>query len=303
VTITSEQRHDVLARFANIAPAERGGRRAAHKPLLLLWALGRLQSDAESEFAFADVEKPVDILLGEFGPPWRTTALYPFWHLQSDDVWQVENAAEVERRKGKDRPTLRAMRNARGGLVSELVAPLSADPSLISDAAQLLLEQHFEVSLHQAIASACGLDLGGRSVAPGTGRPRRRDAAFRSRVLVAYEFQCAACGWSAFLGRDPLGLDAAHLRWHALGGPDSLDNGLCLCSLHHVALDRGALSVAHDGHLLVSAEVHTRSDAGSSLTELAGRPLRMPQAGMPPLRQEHLAWHREQVFRGPARGW
>ena len=195
------------------------------------------------------------------------------------------------------------MRRARGGLEPTLRRQLAADPSLIVAASLLLLQQHFEPSLHHAIASACGLALGEVTTASRLPGRRRRDASFRSRVLVAYEFRCAACGWSAFLGRDPLGLDAAHLRWHAFDGPDSLDNGICLCSLHHVALDRGALSVADDRRLLVSAEVHARSGESDTLAALAGQLLRAPQEGMPALRREHLGWHREQVFRGPARAW
>lgn len=290
-------RERVLERFASISPAERGGRRAAHKPLLLLWALGQLQQHGTVSFRFADVEKPVDVLLAEWGPPWETTALYPFWHLQSDGIWRIANAEVLPRRKGKDRPTLQGMRASVGGFAPDVASALIKEPGLSAEAALVLLEGHFESSLHAAIASSVGLDLEIGTAAP----KRRRDANFRGHVLVAYEFRCAACEWSVFLGRDPLGLDAAHLRWHALGGQDSLENGLCLCSLHHVALDRGAISISDEGLLLVSAEVHARSDAGDSPISLAGRRLREPQAGMPSVSAEHRAWHRAQVFRGPAR--
>lgn len=289
-------RTDVLARFASLSPAERGGRRAAHKPLLLLWALGQLQALDRAEIGFVDAEKPVDALLAEFGPPWRTTAMYPFWHLQGDGLWRVANADELDRRKGKDRPTLTAMRRARGGFDPAILEALNRDPTLLTDVALLLLEGHFEPSLHDAIVNSVGLQL----VPAPPQRRRRRDSAFRGHVLTAYEYRCAVCDWSVFLGRDPLGLDAAHLRWHALGGPDSLENGLCLCSLHHVALDRGAISVSDEGTVLVSVEVHERAGT-SDLAKLAGRPVREPQPGMPTLSSEHAKWHRAQVFRGPAR--
>ena len=291
-------RERVLELFAGIAPAERGGRRAAHKPLLLLWALGQLQQQGTITFCFSDAEKPVNALLAEWGPPWETTALYPFWHLQTDGLWRIDNPDELPRRKGKDRPTLQGMRSAKGGFERDVAAALTEDRALSAEVAHVLLDGHFEASLHAAIASSVGLDLEIDVAA----RKRRRDADFRGRVLVAYEYRCAVCDWAVFLGRDPLGLYAAHLRWHALGGLDALENGLCLCSLHHVALDRGAISVSDDGRLLVSAEVHARSDAGDSLTSLAGRRLREPQDGMPSLSAEHRAWHRAQVFRGPARG-
>ncbi len=292
----TDESGEVLARFAGISPAERGGRRAAHKPLFLLWALGQLQALDRAEIDFADAEKPVDGLLAEFGPPWRTTAMYPFWHLQSDRVWTVANASDLARRQGKDRPTLTAMRDARGGFDPAVLGPLREDPALLADAALLLLDGHFEPSLHDAIATSVGLQL-----APATPpRRRRRDPTFRAQVLTAYEYRCAVCDWSVFLGRDPVGLDAAHLRWHALDGPDILENGLCLCSLHHVALDRGAISISAEGAVLVSTEIHERSGA-ADLVRLAGTPLRQPQTGMPRLSAEHAAWHRAQVFRGSAR--
>lgn len=290
-------RAQVLARFGSIAPAERGGRRAAHKALLLLWALGRLQQQRQAVFEFVEAEAPVDALLSEWGPPWRTTALYPFWHLQTDGVWQVEKADDLPRRKGKDRPTLQGMRLARGGFPPDLAAALEQDRTLLVDAALLLLEAHFEHSLHAPISSAVGLDLG---VIPAK---RRRDPQFRARVLTAYEYRCAVCDWSVFVGRDPLGLDAAHLQWHALGGDDSLENGLCLCSIHHIALDRGALAVTDDRRILVSAEVHAGSPAGALLIELSGQLLRAPQPGMAAPAVANVTWHREQVFRGPARSF
>jgi hypothetical protein len=35
--------------------------------------------------------------------------------------------------------------------------------------------------------------------------------------------------------------EAAHVRWFAFDGPDSLDKGLALYSLHHKLLDLGVL--------------------------------------------------------------
>jgi HNH endonuclease len=36
-----------------------------------------------------------------------------------------------------------------------------------------------------------------------------------------------------------VGIEAAHVQWFNFGGPDSLDNGLALCSLHHKLFDVG----------------------------------------------------------------
>ncbi|GAA3773075.1 hypothetical protein GCM10022403_005280 [Streptomyces coacervatus] len=61
------------------------------------------------------------------------------------------------------------------------------------------------------------------------------------------------------IGTVPVGLEAAHVRWWACDGPDDVDNGLCLCSLHHKLFDKGVLGIG-DGHrILVSQHFVGRS--------------------------------------------
>ncbi len=111
------------------------------------------------------------------------------------------------------------------------------------------------------------------------------------------------CGFHARLGDSVLGIEAAHLRWHAAGGSDTEDNGLALCALHHKALDRGAIGLADDRRVLVSQ--HLRSDAGSVelLVRFNGRTLAGPQPGCPPPAVPNITWHRREVFREPARAY
>ncbi|MDQ0933618.1 putative restriction endonuclease [Streptomyces turgidiscabies] len=80
---------DWLGRIAKLRQWTRSGTRAPHKPLLLLHALGRFQQDADSELRYSVVEKDLQSLLTEYGPPNRTTPAYPFHHLVSDGVWEV----------------------------------------------------------------------------------------------------------------------------------------------------------------------------------------------------------------------
>lgn len=275
-----------------------GAKRAPHKPLLVLLALGRVQAGEERLQRFADLEKPLARLLREFGPPWPTTPLYPFWYLRNDRVWEVPEAGQLDTRAGKPEPRITALRaTAHGGFPADIDSLLRAEPSLVRQAAELLLDRHFETSLHAAIASACGIDL----AEPLVGKKRKRDRAFRAKVLTAYEHRCAACGWNVYLAGEPFGLEAAHVFWHTLGGPDDLTNGLCLCALHHQALDRGIISIGTEGELLVSQQV-SGSDGLETIHNLTGKPIRAPQPGNPQIAPKHSAWHREQVFKSPARG-
>lgn len=179
---------------------------------------------------------------------------------------------------------------------SALVAvTLRVRPDLVNDIVARLLEDHWETSFHSDILDAVGMPF----VQVTCRRPR--DPAFRETILRIYEHRCAVCGYDALLGSTDLGIEAAHIRWHSHGGPDTEDNGLALCANHHKAFDRGALSLADDHRFLVSQHLRDTQGARDWLVRFAGRALRGPQAGCPPPAVIHLEWHRNEVFREPAR--
>jgi len=168
---------------------------------------------------------------------------------------------------------------------------------ILLQAAHQLLDSSFPPTVHDAIATAVGIDMASTADVAKT----KRDPAFRNKVLVAYEYRCAVCDWDGRLDNAPLGLDAAHVRWHALGGPDDVDNSLCLCSFHHLALDRGALSIGDDLTILVSQTLNGGSRVHAWLACFAGEELRQPQHGYQPPKLEYREWHQAEVFRHPAR--
>ena len=130
-----------------------------------------------------------------------------------------------------------------------------------------------------------------------------RDPRFRHRVLRAYERRCAVCGFDLRVEDQLLGLEAAHIKWHAAGGPDTVANGLALCSLHHKALDVGALGLdaGDDGVVVrVSSEVNGRRTAVAQLLAFSGAPLRPPRGAAHAPSPEYVAWHGREVFRTPA---
>ena len=294
-----DQRDEILRKFDQINVWTRGDERAPHKPLLILYALGRWQRGERSEVQFADVAQDVGELLREFGPPRRSYhPEYPFWRLQADGLWTVEADAPVEPRQGHTDPKKSELLkyNARGRFVIPVLAALDADPSVVGEVAQRLLDAHFPESVHEDILDAVGLS---REVQ--TFQRERRDPGFRKRVLTAYEYRCAVCGYDVRLGANLLGLDAAHIKWHQAGGPDVESNGLALCVLHHKSFDLGAFTISADLAVLISDEVHGSTGLQETLLRHHAQPLRKPQ------RPEHvpaghfLDWHGRQVFRGRAR--
>jgi putative restriction endonuclease len=93
-----------------------------------------------------------------------------------------------------------------------------------------------------------------------------------------YEYQCAFCGYDGVIDTVPVGLEAAHVPWRAFDGPDDVDNGLSLCSLHHKLFDKGAFGIGDGNRILVSQHFVGRSPtARDHVTALAGRPLIGPQ--------------------------
>jgi putative restriction endonuclease len=287
---------DIIKRFDELGVWKQGDQRAPHKPLLVLYALGRWQR-GQAEVAFQEAEPKLKDLLREFGPPRRSDhPEQPFWRLQRDGVWVVHAPSGMPLKTGDTIPRVGALRSPEvwAGFTPDVQAALTADPSRVAAIASRLLEEHFPESLHQDILDAVGLTLETWTKA------RRRDPAFRERILKAYEYRCAVCGFDIRLGTVPIALDAAHIRWHQAGGPDVERNGLALCVLHHKVFDLGAFTV-REGVVLVSDRAYGTAGFEEWLLAYHGQPVRDPQR--PEWRPElgHLAWHGREVFKGEPR--
>ncbi len=289
----------ILQHFDRLNVWSRGGQRAPHKPLLVLYALGHWVRGERGDIPFRDVDRDLTPLLKEFGPPRQSYhPEYPFWRLQNDGVWQVHADGPLKSRKGNIDPPKGELlaQDARGAFSADVQDALRADPALAGAVATRLLENHFPESLHPDILAAVGLDLG----APLTAT-RKRDPQFRQRVLTAYEYRCAVCGFDVRLGSVPIALAAAHIKWHQAGGPDREGNGLALCVLHHKTFDLGAFTFSPEGVLLVSDQAHGTAGFEEALLRHHGKSVRQPQR--PEFKPEaiFLIWHGREVFKGAAR--
>jgi putative restriction endonuclease len=290
----------LLDQFDRLAIWSRGDQRAPHKPLLILYALGRWSRGDQADIPFADVNRDLTELLKEFGPSRQSYhPEYPFWRLQNDGVWSVtSNAPLPSRQSNTDPPKGALLSNAAvGGFTDEVKAALRSAPSLVGKIAALLLERHFPETIHQDILQDVGLDL----TPTLTTTRRRRDPNFRKRVLTAYEYRCAVCGFDLRLGSVAVALDAAHIRWVQAGGPDEEKNGMALCVLHHKLFDLGAFTLEAGGHLLVSEQAHGGVGFEDSLMRHHGGPVRRPQRPEWYPDPGYLAWHGREVFRRAAR--
>lgn len=294
----------LLDRIAAIRQHQQGGARAPHKPLLLLWALARVLRGEGRLARWTEMREPLAQLLHDFGRPGqKPSPSYPFWRLRGDGLWVVEHEAELA-------GTESASGDVRVGALNELDPgagfdeatwqALRADPALAHAAAAQLLEDNFPHSLHEDILAAVGMPAMAVDGAEAATR-RRRDPAFKAIILEIYEYRCAVCGYDGRLKDRVLGLEAAHVKWHACDGPDAEDNGLALCAFHHRVFDSGALGLDDDLTLLVSRAVNGSEQTHRLLIDYLGAPLRGPQPGAAPVRVEYAQWHRAEVFQRPPR--
>ncbi len=113
-------------------------------------------------------------------------------------------------------------------------------------------------------------------------------------------YRCAVCGFDVRLGSASIALDAAHIRWHQAGGPETEDNGLALCVLHHKTFDLGAFTV-REGVLAVSDQANGSTGFQEALLAYHGKPIRDPQHPDWRPGMKHLDWHGREVFKGEAR--
>lgn len=284
----------ILDRFQELSVWQRGSERAPHKPLLILLALGAL-SRGEKSLSFEQAEPRLVELLKEFGPARKAYhPEYPFWRLQNDGLWVVTADEAMRSRASNNDPPRSELRraNAQGAFTEDVQRALLQQPATIGAVAHQVLEQSFPETLHQDILDAVGLD---DSVTVAT--RRRRDPNFRRAVLVAYQFRCAMCGLDLRVGTLTVGLEAAHIKWHQAHGPDSVDNGIAFCSLHHKLFDFGAFTVADDHRVLVSEQVNGSPAVDDVLLKHHGRVMTLPRRQEELPKPEFLSWHLSEVFK------
>jgi putative restriction endonuclease len=292
--MASTETPSLLAQIASIRRFSRNGFVAPNKPLTLLWALGRLEAGSPRLTSYALAEGELQGLLDGYGNP-GTSPVHAFWRLQNDGIWEVVADGPLEPASPRKEPSPAQMRErARGGFTAPVFAALAADDDLRLAAEALLLEQI-------RAGAGPGVFVPGPAGARETVSRIARHAGFRRGVLAAFGARCAVCEWSVKKNGNPVALTAAHVHSLEAKGPDEAGNGFVLCWLHHAVFDAGLFAYDQQRRLIVSsAWDHDGRGSAPSLDEYAGAPLPEPVDSLWRVRDEHLAWHRENVFAGQA---
>jgi putative restriction endonuclease len=286
-------------KFKRINVWKRGSERAPHKPLLVLYMLGRYYNDKTSKISYSEIEQKLKDLLIEFGPFRKSYhPEFPFWYLQNDGLWEVDHIEKLKTEKGSTNPSRSELikYNINGGFPEKIYKELIQNKKLIFRIVKSILDSHFPESIHQDILEAVGLDTEFEDI-----KRRKRNPEFRDLILKAYQYKCAICGFDIKMGKEPVALEAAHIKWHQAGGPDLECNGLALCTLHHKLFDRGAFSLSDSMMVRVSEFAHGGISFNEWLLKFSGKTIDLPVRPRYYPKEEFVYWHVKEVFKGPER--
>ncbi len=286
-------RKALLDAVENINIWKKHSQRAPHKPLLILYALGRFQTERSERFEYEEIKDSLKGLLIDFGPNRKSyDTKDPFVRLQRDGIWQL--SMERESIELNDRWLLN--NHVTGGFNSDVLNLIKQDDNLIRKIAENILDSHFPESIHEDILSAVGLDL-----SHTTRRVRIRDPKFRDKILRAYGYSCAVCGFNVRMAHQLVGVEAAHIKWHQAGGPDIESNGLALCSMHHKLFDHGVFTINNDLRFIVSQNANGSNGLNEWLMQFHGKEVRGPIQEIYVPNEDFLHWHVKEVFKGDGR--
>ncbi|MEU0035521.1 HNH endonuclease [Streptomyces sp. NPDC006333] len=284
----------LMDKLGSLQVHQNNGRPSRHKPLALLWAVSRIANGQPRLAPWRQLRDEVSGLLAEFGlPESSTTPEYPFWHLRTSGLWDL-NGLPPEHSVKPHAATFDRL-NPRAGL-TEQAANLLSDPFVRTQAIAVLRETYLADVDQPALMERLGLagyesasgvpddiDLEGEAgpAARRTATLSRivRDTGLAARAKQLHDDRCQVCGLQ-LPTRFGTYSEAAHIR--GLGRPhhgsDKLSNLLVLCPNHHVQFD--ALAIYID----TSGTVRTTTD-DSSVGELRRHPAHH-------IDEAHLRYHR-----------
>ena len=122
----------IIQKFKNLNVWKRGNKVAPHKPLLVLYAIGKLRRGENQLIPYTEIEKKLAELLREFGiDQSKPRPHYPFWRLREDNVWKVTNANFIGQTPSGDAHVTDLKRHSvSGGFHGVIVHHLQSDSSL-----------------------------------------------------------------------------------------------------------------------------------------------------------------------------
>ena len=302
---------ELLKHIGNMKMHSSSKGRALHKPLLLLYAIGQWQQGQQDHPAhsFANIKPKLENLLKTFGRFKKSyqNALEPFIRLE-EALWEVRDHHnnKIQRKNKNDKDNIKKLLTSNpnlytGSLSQSVIDLFNKDNTAVEVVVNRLLE-FFPETFYDDIS--CDVRL--KEIRLYKQLPRCPN--FRPQVMRAYLERCAMCSYSMSIHTDRtidanirpqvIGVEAAHIKPHCDKGPSTIDNALALCSIHHKALDYGAISVNENYQILVSKYIQNYRQVGDLLfVQREGEEIALPQKREHRPSQEFLEWHRSKIFK------
>ena len=147
-------------KFLNIRTYLEAGLPALHKPLLVLFMLGRYYLSKERLVPFVLVDNALTQLFDSFYPAAseRLNTHYPFGKLENDGLWEVEHSRILKRTSvGHLSKSELLEKNIHAGFTLDIYNTLIADKKRIINIANQLLQRYFPMEQHASLRAAVGL--------------------------------------------------------------------------------------------------------------------------------------------------
>ncbi len=273
----------------------RGDQRAPHKPLMLLHTLSMYKQGHSRLLNFEnDVAQQLKELLFQYGPPRAAyRAEYPFWRLanEKNPFWEIINGEECIPKTTSSDPKKSDLikYNVMAGFDADSFEILQSNPALIDEIASKLIQDNFPETLQEELFTKLGFNVNLST--------KVRDPEFRKKVLRAYNFKCAVCGFDLAMDNIPIAIEAAHIKWKQYSGPCEVPNGIALCSIHHKALDRGAITLNGDLKINVSSMVNGGELVERLIWDFQGKSIKLPRETINYPSLKMVEWHIREVFK------
>lgn len=153
---------EFLDRLRKIRQHSYAGRRVVHKPLLILYVLGRLKHHSVGRVRYREANSQIKPLLHRYGPPGtRARVADPFTRLESDGIWTLvsNNRDTLFDAGGNARPGALDRQDPEAGFDDTTLRLFGRTPALIDEAARVVLDANFPADIHEEVLREVGLRL------------------------------------------------------------------------------------------------------------------------------------------------
>lgn len=306
---------EFLARLTTIKRAPWQGKKAPHKPVLLLAVADWFEAHSPTEPLVPVDETLVRLfkenweLLVPEQPHHEELLFRPLYHLKTDGIWlPMHSKGPLE--EGQLRTDKNILKGGAYIILSEDAFRYYQQPVERELIRTKLLDAFFP-DTKQRYLDARGtdpllLDIEADILmepAPAPRYERRvkglrewegyiRHSKFADNLLYQYDYTC--CITNLRIEGAPMMVEACHIKPHAICGINSLDNGLALCPNLHTAFDAGLISLSDDYTVLVREKL-VENDSVYGLKALEGRMIRLPKERRFWPGREWVRWQRNSM--------